>query len=57
VRVRKESEAAPFAAGIKGLQVGSLICNTALLNEGGTLASPSDERSGLWEAASSLSLG
>jgi len=56
VRVRKESEAAPFAAGIKGLQVGSL-CNTALLNEGGTLASPSDERSGLWEAASSLSLG
>ena len=56
MRVRKESEATPFAAGIKGLQVGSLICNTALLNEGGTLASPSDERSGLWEAASSLSV-
>jgi hypothetical protein len=56
VPVRKESGGRSLRGWHQRLQVG-LICDTALLNEGGTLASPSDERSGLWEAASSLSLG
>jgi hypothetical protein len=48
VPVRKESEAAPFEAGIRAYRSVPLICKTALLNEGGTLASQSDERRGLW---------